>query len=295
MRINKLSRLTRTMPLNRWLVLIWVLAVVGSASMSGQNLPAPSPVSGPSTQATPVKNPRAGDPQAIRTGTALFRMRCASCHGRDATGAAAGSDLTALLASGVTDEDLFRVVRRGVSDTLLPHSFGPNEDVWAIVAYLRTLNTSRSDENPPGSAENGQRVFSASCGSCHRVDGRGGVLGPDLSQIGSQRSRAALAHKIRHASAYFVFGYEPVTLGTGAGQRVRGVKKNEDAFSIQIMRTDERLEGHVKANLRDVINDDTSVMPDFGREQISDRNLNDLLRYLTTLRGENRKPSLKED
>ena len=37
------------------------------------------------------------------------------------------------------------------------------------------------------------------------------------------------------------------------GQRVRGVKKNEDEFSIQIMDLRQRLQGYPKANLTEIV------------------------------------------
>jgi len=80
-------------------------------------------------------------------------------------------------------------------------------------------------------------------------------------------------------------GYQPVTLVTREGQRIRGVKKNEDAFSIQIMDSHDRIQGYVKSNLREVVNDTTSLMPDFGPDKISDRDLGDLVAYLRTLRA----------
>ena len=80
-------------------------------------------------------------------------------------------------------------------------------------------------------------------------------------------------------------GYAPVTLVTRDGQRIRGAKKNEDAFSIQIMDTRGRIQGYLKADLRQVIDDKVSLMPDFAPAVLSDRDLNDLVSYLTTLRA----------
>jgi hypothetical protein len=77
-----------------------------------------------------------------------------------------------------------------------------------------------------------------------------------------------------------------VTLVTRTGERIRGVRKNEDSFSIQIMDTRERIQGYVKANLREVINEPRSLMTDYPPERLNDRDLNDLLTYLGTLRGE---------
>jgi mono/diheme cytochrome c family protein len=84
---------------------------------------------------------------------------------------------------------------------------------------------------------------------------------------------------------YIVDGYQPVTLVTRDGQRIRGVKKNEDAFSIQIMDSRERIQGFVKADLRELIDDETSLMPDFGTDRLPEADLADLVAYLQTLRG----------
>ena len=71
--------------------------------------------------------------------------------------------------------------------------------VWQILAYLRTLAAPAPTDPPRGNAENGAKLFRAKCASCHRVNGAGGRLGPDLSRIGSARSarRAAGAHSPR--------------------------------------------------------------------------------------------------
>src|SRR5947199_200776 len=93
------------------------------------------------------------------------------------------------------------------------------------------------DASPPPMKNRGAggAWFEPNCSNCHRVGGRGGRVGPDLSRVGSSRSSALLEHKIRHASAYIMSiyqggvvldGYQPVTLVTKDGQRIRGVKKN---------------------------------------------------------------------
>jgi putative heme-binding domain-containing protein len=230
------------------------------------------------------KNPLEGNADAIRTGAVLFDLRCSECHGNDAKGGL-GPDLTVLRASGASDERLFQTVRRGVAGTDMPRSNAPDNEIWSILAYLYTLTPTVPIDESIGNAANGERIFWASCGSCHRVNGRGGALGPDLSRIGASRPRAVLVREIRTASAAIVPGYAPVTLVTQDGQRIRGVKTNEDAFSIQIMDTRERLRGFLKQNLREVIEDKVSLMPDFGAARLNDRDLDDLVRFLSTLRA----------
>src|SRR4030095_719977 len=68
-------------------------------------------------QAPPTApNPPAGDPEAVRVGTGLFRERCAECHGADGKGVA-GHDLTRLWASGATDAQVFGTLRGGGAQT----------------------------------------------------------------------------------------------------------------------------------------------------------------------------------
>jgi len=78
-------------------------------------------------------------------------------------------------------------------------------------------------------------------------------------------------------------GYAPVTLVTLDGKRIRGTKKNEDAFSIQIMDTDQRLRSYLKPDLREVIDEKVSLMPNFTTALITDQQLDDLLSYLITM------------
>src|SRR2546429_6812169 len=127
----------------------------------------------------PVRNPKEGNSAAIAAGTAFYRMRCAACHGADAKGAGGGCDLTDLWTAGGTDQTVFQSIRRGFPNTIKAHSFGPDDDVWTIMAYLRTLDTGRASPTQAGNARNGERLFNANCLQCHGASGRGGRLGPD--------------------------------------------------------------------------------------------------------------------
>jgi cytochrome c oxidase cbb3-type subunit 3 len=236
-------------------------------------------------QDRPAKNPHEGNEDAIRSGMGFFRRSCADCHGMDARGYRA-PDLTEVVAGGATDERLFETIRKGVPGTEMPSSNAADDEIWKLLAYLRSLGTPAASTSASGNAENGARVFKVNCSSCHVVNGVGGRLGPDLSRIGAARSRVALTREIRTASEYIRPGYEPVTLVTRSGERIRGVRKNEDSFSIQIMDTRERIQGYVKGNLREVINEPRSLMTDYSPERLNDGDLNDLLTYLGALRGE---------
>src|SRR2546427_573130 len=236
-------------------------------------------------QAPPPKNPLEGNADAIRGGMGLYRARCADCHGMDARGVRA-PDITQVWASGRTDAGLFKTIKEGVPGTGSRSTRGVRvAEAWQFLASLRPLAAPAPTDPPRGDAVNGERIFRANCAVCHRVKGAGGRLGPDLSRIGIARSREAVLRRIRRGAEGFGSGYEPVTLTPPSGQPIQGVKKNEDLFSVQIMDTRERIQGFEKDKMKSVKNDTQSAMPIFGPDRLNDSDLDDLLRYLGTLRG----------
>ncbi len=260
----------------RRMVLALVVAVtcwVGSALLHAQAEPA-------------AINPLANDPAAVQIGMGLFRSRCADCHGMDARGVR-GPDLTQVWASGRSDPGLFKTLRRGVPGTEMP-SVGPrtpDDEIWKILAYLKTIAAPTAVATVTGNAPHGQQVFRAQCAGCHRIDGTGGRLGPDLSRIGVARARGALVNRVRGATEDFLSGYEPVVITLKNGQTVRGVRKNGDLFSVQIMDGRERIQGYLKNDVQQVVDGKQSAMPVFGPDRLNETDLNDLLAYLATLKG----------
>ena len=162
----------------------------------------------------------------------------------------------------------------------MPSSAAPDAEVWALVIYLRSLNGAGATEASTGNAENGGRIFWASCGGCHTVNGRGGPLGPDLSRITQSQSRELLTRALREPNASIPDGYKPVTIVTREGQRVRGVRKSEDAFSIQMMDESGRLRGFLKSSVRDIVHETNSLMPAFGPDRLNDSDVTDVLAFL---------------
>ena len=264
--------------------------VVGIVSMVILGSLAIAATAAAQTEAAPKTNPLAGDPKGIQGGRNIFRGRCAVCHGIDAKGYR-GTDLTTgEWAHGGSDADLFATISRGVPGTEMPASPNLSDDeVWMLVAYLRTLASPASTVAERGDATRGETVFwgrsQGNCGQCHMIDGRGGRIGPNLSRIGAARSRAALEREIREPSENIPVGFETVTVVTRDGRKLRGIRKNEDTFSIQMMTGSEELLSFFKRELTSVTPEAQSLMPAYGRERLSDTDLDDLVRYLRTLKG----------
>ena len=257
--------------------------LVATGSLLAAQAAAPPQAVKPSETMPPGKNPHLGNKASLKSGMALYRSRCGDCHGLDASGYR-GPDLNAALNAGMNDERLFSIVRKGVPGTEMPSSNLTDDELLMLMAYLRNL-TAAPAEKPTGNVDNGRKLFAAQCASCHRVDGQGGRLGPDLSRVGAARSRTALVREIRTPSDWVSPNYETVTIVTRDAQKIRGAKKNEDVISIQVMDMRERIQGYLRSNLQDVIYEKTSLMPVYGPERLNENDLNDLLGYLSTLRA----------
>ncbi len=62
-----------------------------------------------------------------------------------------------------------------------------------------------------------------------------------------------MVREIRTPHEWIPPAYETVTIVTKDGQKIRGVKKNEDAFSIQVMDMRERIQGYLEVERRSAV------------------------------------------
>ncbi|MDA7675646.1 HEAT repeat domain-containing protein [Verrucomicrobia bacterium] len=138
-----------------------------------------------------------------------------------------------------------------------------------------------------GNASRGRVLFykeRVACASCHRIDSRGGQLGPDLSQIGRIRQPRDLVEAVLYPSATVVNGYENYAFELSGGETLDGMIHRETREAVYLinggmseMRIDRKQIEHVH-------NSTVSLMPS-GFEQILSRHeLLDLIAYLQTCR-----------
>src|SRR5580700_829260 len=105
------------------------------------------------------KNPLTGDPSAIKEGSSLFRANCSPCHGLNAGGGGRGPDLrSGLWVHGSSDAAIFRTITQGVPGTEMPANPFEDSEIWALVAYLRSV--SAATKTPvAGDFAQGERLF----------------------------------------------------------------------------------------------------------------------------------------
>ena len=244
---------------------------------------------GACTAQTATKNPLAGDSQAAEAGRAAFRIFCSPWHGIRGEGGR-GPDLTrGTFSNGDQDADLFRVIVQGVPGTEMPEFPARFEDdeVWKLVTYIRSI--ARRDTTPvTGDAASGAKLFwgKGGCGQCHRVGGKGGRLGPDLTRAGRQRSFAYLRESVLNPDYDLTPGYNTVIVVTRDGKKLVGVQKGFDNFTVQLMDAKENFYSFERSGVTSVKREYRSLMPGTYGRLFSETELNDLLAYLVSLRGE---------
>jgi cytochrome c oxidase cbb3-type subunit 3 len=247
-------------------------------------------------------NPFAGDAKAAKAGEYEFRINCALCHGLGAHGGGRGPDLTRAQKKHVhSDEEMFQVISNGIPGTVMPAN-GTNgqgvgmtdEEIWQIITYIRSVEV-KAPAQSAGSAARGKELFygDANCSLCHMIEGKGGRLGPELTAVGGSRTRESIIDSVRNPSRRLAWGltestkefpqeYETITVVTAEGKQIKGVALNEDNFSVQMIDANEKIYLLEKDKLRSFQKSRASMMPKYGPDVLSDKQLEDIVAFLVS-------------
>src|SRR3954466_5487353 len=205
-------------------------------------------------QSDTTRNPLGADVTAVAAGQRLYDQGCAGCHAAAGQGSDRAPALTGRFAHGSEDGDLFHSIREGVPGTAMtPHRELNDQQTWQVVSYIRSL----AGTPPPAAAAApasgdptaGSAVFTrAQRGTCHEIDGVGGIVGPDLSTA-ARYTADALRRKIldpdEPIQAPAAQGPprpatrpQSITVRLKDGTSLRGVRRAEDTFTLHIIGLD---------------------------------------------------------
>jgi putative membrane-bound dehydrogenase-like protein len=138
-----------------------------------------------------------------------------------------------------------------------------------------------------GDVHRGQAVFNNAknaCVACHTIGYLGGKVGPDLTRIGQIRTERDLLEAIVFPSSSFVRGYEPVLIRTKSGNSHNGVIRQDSAAEI-VLATGVNQEVRIsRSDIEDMRPSQVSVMPSGLDQQMSPRDLADLVAFLKACR-----------
>ena len=222
--------------------------------------------------------------KAATPGGRIFNSTCAACHGLDGRGSDKGANIAgSVKVKHLSDAEVSAIISNGVPGTGMPafHNLNPAQ-ISSLVSYLRILQGKSNAHTPPGDATRGKEIFfgKGECSTCHTISGEGGFLGPDLSAYGSAASANAILDQIVRSERNVPAGYRSAVLTTRDGDRLEGIIRNEDNFSLQLQTKDGSYHFFEKSELRTVEPAGQSLMPTNYRQRLSPDELNDLVSYL---------------
>jgi len=222
----------------------------------------------------------------LAAGKATFRSNCAFCHGLTRGGGRRPALSSGRFVHGATPDDIKNVIRNGVPGTTMPSFEFASDELDELVAYVRSLSGSAPKAAPvAGDPVKGRQVYERSgCSGCHRIGMEGSVYGPELTRIGAGRSSEYLRESIVNPSADIPEEYAGVTVVTHDGQRITGVRINEDSFTVQLRDASQNFRMFQRNEVQQVIQETKSLMPPYS--SLSKDDLQNLLAYLDSLRGD---------
>ena len=222
----------------------------------------------------------------VEAGQRLYGPQCQVCHGANGDGVP-GIDLKlGRFRRASSDDDLARTITSGVPGTGMPAFVLRPEELVAIVAFIRAGFDPASASVRVGDAARGRALFhgKAECAGCHRVNGQGPRLAPDLSDIGAIRTLAALQRALLTPDESLLPIHRGVTVVTKDGRTLHGRRLNEDTYTVQIIDEQENLLSLEKASLRELAVDSKAKMPSYADRLTADE-LADVIAYLVSLKG----------
>ncbi len=216
-------------------------------------------------------------------GERIYKAQCALCHGIDGAGGTGPSLQRPVLPRARDNKALYEVIRDGVKGRM-PGSWLSESETWQVAGYVRSLGQVGAGDLP-GDESEGQRIYQANgCAGCHIISGEGGSLGPDLTTIGDRRGPRYLRESLVEPGVTLPDGLLLIAAVTEAGEEIRGLRINEDVFSIQLRDAANRFHSLRKTTLRELRREfGKTLMPSY-RESLPPRELNDLIAYLASLR-----------
>jgi alcohol dehydrogenase (cytochrome c) len=205
-------------------------------------------------------------------GAKIFESRCSGCHGADGAG---GEHAPTIVenARRRSAPNLRDTIKNGIKEGGMPAFDLTDAEMNALVAFITALRAPAADHPANGNPETGQAFFVKNCVQCHMIKGHGGVLGPDLTNVGRERRLGQIEQALRRPKT------SAVTVRLRDGKTLTGITKNESNYDLQLQGTDGAL--HVFSKSQIAEKTPQSLMPAVEPSAIPD-----LLAFLSRLTKE---------
>jgi len=124
------------------------------------------------------------------------------------------------------------------------------------------------------------------CGTCHKLDGQGGELGPDLSAIGGKFDRPHLIESLLDPSRQIVEGYRSSVIVLTSGRILTGIIKQRSDDSITLVDVDNKPHVILNSEIDERHDSTVSLMPTGLQTAIDTDQFTDLIAFLESRRAD---------
>lgn len=242
---------------------------------------------------------RTSDGPDLEDGRAHYLANCARCHGVEGGGGEGPPLARSTLPRAPTDAQLVRLVTGGIDGSAMGGVWWlTRDDLQNLAGYVRSLAPEGAEDigQLTGDPSRGRAVYEEmGCDRCHTVGGFGTARGPDLTHVGRRRGPGYLREAIVDPPAALPRGltamprdfvdYLVVRAVADDGTTVRGMRMNEDTYTIQIKDARGVTHSIYKPDLQLLEREfDRSLMQSYA-DRLSEEELDDLVAYLASLTG----------
>jgi quinoprotein glucose dehydrogenase len=138
-----------------------------------------------------------------------------------------------------------------------------------------------------GDAQAGKKIFveraEAACLRCHKVNGEGGEVGPDLTGLGTRQNREYILESLILPNKQVAAGFESVLVTLKNGMAYAGVLKSENDNELVLNSPEDGLLKLKKADIASRVRG-LSAMPEGLNNILTKRDLRDLVEFLVNLK-----------
>jgi putative membrane-bound dehydrogenase-like protein len=172
-------------------------------------------------------------------------------------------------------------------DKLINHydNKGIHERAIALFRGLRTNDRTKVYEDWKSvlsltpNAKNGHAIFSRTCSPCHKIEGEGKVVGPDLTGIRNQPKQTLLLHIV--IPEYEIMPtYTLYNVETKDGESYSGLLASDSSESITLRQAAAVEQKIPRANIASMSSSRLSLMPQELEKTMSRQDMADLLAFL---------------
>ena len=138
--------------------------------------------------------------------------------------------------------------------------------------YTQALKT-------PGDAKQGEAIFTKNCSKCHKLNGKGFEVGPDLAAARARADETILLDVLR-PSSQITTGYRSYIIQTENGLIVSGILAAETTNSITLKKEEGKKQTVLRTNIDEMNAAPVSLMPEGMEKLITPKEMTHLIAFL---------------